>query len=91
MPLCIGQRHDNAQGIHSIIGEKAHAKGGGQDEFGNKCIADEVNYLHKFQQLTLEAGTTVNLGVKCCLDLAAARAMRWFRAAREASISTRAM
>eukprot|EP00965_Chrysotila_dentata_P118964 3933482-Pleurochrysis_carterae.AAC.1 len=74
MTLAVGQCHDDNAGLGIMLTDKPAAKGGGFD-----CLAVEIARLCRDEMLTLKDGTVVRAGIRCCLDLAAARGLRGSR------------
>eukprot|EP00965_Chrysotila_dentata_P046738 1552156-Pleurochrysis_carterae.AAC.1 len=74
MTLAVGQCHDDNAGLGIMLADKPAATGGGFD-----CLAVEIARLYCDEMLTLKDGTVVHVGIRCCLDLAAARGLRGSR------------
>lgn len=74
--LAVAQHHDDACGLARIMHEKKLAV---ESTVGAVALALEIEQLYSKPSLTLHDGTTVRVGIKMCLDLAAARGMRGCR------------
>eukprot|EP00965_Chrysotila_dentata_P184001 6075477-Pleurochrysis_carterae.AAC.1 len=69
LTLAIGQCKDDMNGLPKMLHNKSAAEG--KEGVCVTCLADEIETLYNRPRLELLDGSEVDVGIRCCLDLAA--------------------